>query len=84
MDDWVNEWISNGGVCRTVLATPGLLKNYVKKAIQKSHYENMLSQFENSRRLQDIKHDNYTNIGNYLNDKKPPKCHVKIQGKNKT
>ena len=26
-DDWLNQWISDGGDCRTAPATPGMLKS---------------------------------------------------------
>ena len=46
-----------------------VLKKDVKKAIQMSHHEDMLGQFENSRKLQDIKNDNFSTLQDYFHDK---------------
>ena len=34
-------------------------ESYVQKAISRSHYEDIMSSFETSRKLQDIKHSDF-------------------------
>ena len=54
-------------------------KTDVKKAIQKDHYKDMLSQFESSRKLKDIKHDNFTTFQNYFNDRNLQNARMKFK-----
>ena len=44
-------------------------KSYIKNAILKSHYDDMISQFDESKKLQDIKNDNFMEVQEYFNDK---------------
>ena len=45
-----------------------ILKKDVKKAIQMSHIEDMLGQYENSRKLRDIENDNFSTLQDYFTD----------------
>jgi hypothetical protein len=56
-----------------------VLKKDVKKAIQMSHHEDMLGQFENSRKLQDIKNDNFSTLQDYFNDKNLENSRMKFK-----
>ena len=44
-------------------------KSDLQKAIYKSHYEDMMSNFENSRKLQDIKNSDFSKLQPYFNDR---------------
>ena len=44
-------------------------KQEIQKAIQKSHYDDMMGMFEGSSKLQDIKNDDFRQIQEYFNDK---------------
>ena len=40
----------------------------IQKAISNSHYKDMMAQFEGSRKLQDIRHSDFTKLQEYFND----------------
>ena len=61
------------------LNTRILRKDEIKKAITKSHFDNMMSQFEGSKKLQDIKTDNFQNIQDYFNDKNLESAKMKFR-----
>ena len=44
-----------------------------------SHHEDMLGQFENSRKLQDIKNDNFSTLQDYFNDKNLENSRMKFK-----
>ena len=54
-------------------------KTDIQKAIRKSHFINMMSQFEASRKLQDIKNDNFSHFQDYLNDKNLTSSRMKFK-----
>jgi hypothetical protein len=43
-------------------------KEDIEKAITKHHYRDMMSQFEGSKKLQDIRHNDFSKIQDYFND----------------
>ena len=47
-------------------------KTDIQKAINKSHYQNMMGRFEGSSKLEDIKKDNFRVHQEYFNDKNCP------------
>ena len=63
---------------------PDLNKNLIRKtdiqkAIRNSHYKDMMSQFEGSRKLEDIRHDNFRRLQGYFNDKNLEKARLKFK-----
>ena len=46
-----------------------ITKKDLQKAISKSHYEDMMIQFESSSKLQDIKNSNFNEMQGYFNDR---------------
>ena len=75
-------WPGLGQEVRQICANIGLpdINKYhvrkldIQKAIKASHYEDTISLFEGSSKLEDIKHDNFQAFQSYLNDKKFRKC----------
>ena len=51
----------------------------MQKAISKSHYEDMMSQFETSKKLQDIKNSDFENLQSYFNDKSIENARIKFK-----
>ena len=43
-------------------------KEEIQKAVDKNHYGDMMGQFEGSKKLQDIRHDDFSKIQDYFND----------------
>ena len=43
-------------------------KQEIKKAFKNSHYTDMMQKFEGSKKLEDIKNDNFRNMQDYFND----------------
>ena len=56
-----------------------MLKKDVQQAIRVSHYEDMMSQFESSRKLQDIKESDFTCLQPYFNDKNLKNSRMKFK-----
>ena len=54
-------------------------KKDVQKAITASHYKNMMSLFEGSRKLEDIRHDNFSSFQDYFNDKNIETARMKFK-----
>ena len=54
-------------------------KEDVQKAISKSHFEDMMTQFESSSKLQDIKNSNFNEMQSYFNDRNLEKSRVKFK-----
>ena len=46
-----------------------LTKEEIQQAVEKSHREDMMSQFEHSSKLQDIKNCDFSTYQTYFNDK---------------
>ena len=69
-------------ICQLVgisdLNTHSLRKHEIKKAIAKSHFEDMMSQFEGSKKLKDISMDNFQNFQDYFNDKNLESARMKF------
>ena len=61
------------------LNTRSLRTNEIKQAIAKSHFDNMMSQFEGSKKLQDIKMDNFQHFQDYFNDKNLESARMKFR-----
>ena len=58
-------------------------KQDVKKAIFKAHYQEMMIQFDTSKKLQDIKHDNFHELQDYFNDKSLENARMKFKIRSK-
>ena len=56
-----------------------MMKKEVQHAIRVSHYEDMMSQFESSRKLQDIKESDFTGLQPYFNDKNLENSRIKLK-----
>ena len=70
-------------ICEAI-GIPDLNKNLIRKtdiqkAIRTSHYKDMMSQFEGSRKLEDIRHDNFRRLQEYFNDKNLEKARLKFK-----
>ena len=56
-----------------------ICKKDVQKAISKSHFEDMMTQFESSSKLQDIKNSNFSEMQSYFNDKNLENSRMKFK-----
>ena len=56
-----------------------LTKQEMQQAIGKSHQEDMLSQFEHSSKLQDIKNSDFSTFQAYFNDKSIENARTKFK-----
>ena len=56
-----------------------MMKKEVQKAIEVSHYEDMMSQFDSSRKLQDIKDSDFSCLQPYFNDTNLEKSRTKFK-----
>ena len=54
-------------------------KTVIQKAVEKSHWEDMMSQFDHSSKLQDIKNYDLKNIQPYFNDKNIENSRIKFK-----
>ena len=54
-------------------------KKDIQKAIQKSHYSDMISLFEGSSKLEDIRYDSFSQIQEYFNDKNLETARMKFR-----
>ena len=54
-------------------------KEDIRKAIQNSHYEHMMQLFEGSRKLQDIKEDDFRSMQPYFHDKNLQSARTKFK-----
>ena len=54
-------------------------KQEIKKAIAHANYESMMQQFEGSRKLEDIKFDDFTNMQEYFNDRNLERARMKFK-----
>ena len=54
-------------------------KKELQKAIQVSHYEDMMSQFDSSRKLQDIKGSDFSSLQTCFNDKNLENARIKFK-----
>ena len=59
--------------------THKISKSDIQKAIYKSHYEDMMSCFENSRKLQDIKNSDFSKLQPYFNDRSLENARIKFK-----
>ena len=59
--------------------THKISKSDIQKAIYKSHYEDMISCFERSRRLQDIKNSDFSKVQPYFNDRSLENARTKFK-----
>ena len=70
-------------ICQAI-GIPDLNKNVIRKtdiqkAIKNSHYKDMMSQFEGSKKLEDIRHDNFKGLQGYFNDKNLENARLKFK-----
>ena len=56
-----------------------MMKKEVQQAIRVSHHEDMMSQFDSSRKLQDIKESDFTCLQPYFNDKNLENSRMKFK-----
>ena len=56
-----------------------VLKRDIQKAIKISHYDHMMGQFEGSKKLQDIKNDNFHQTQEYFKDKNLNNARMKFK-----
>ena len=54
-------------------------KEQIQEAIFEEHYRTMIVQFETSKKLKDIKHDNFRQIQGYFNDKNLTNARLKFK-----
>ena len=54
-------------------------KEQIQEAIFEEHYRTMIVQFETSKKLKDIKHDNFRQIQGYFNDKNLSNARLKFK-----
>ena len=54
-------------------------KREIQKAIEKSHYEDMMEQLEGSKKLEDIKHCNFQQMQEYFNEKNIENSRLKFK-----
>ena len=54
-------------------------KKDIQAALKKSHYAHMMSLFEGSKKLDDIKHDSFHNIQPYFDDKNLESARMKFK-----
>ena len=60
-----------------------LAKKEIQRAIEKSHQEDMMNQFENSKKLQDIRHSDFNKFQSYFNDKNIENARMKFKIRSK-
>ena len=80
-------WPGLGQEVRQICANIGLsdINKYqvrkpdIQKAIKASHYKDMMSLFEGSSKLEDIKHDNFRVFQSYFNDKNLETARMKFK-----
>ena len=60
-----------------------MTKQEIQQAIEKSHQEDMLSQFEHSSKLQDIKNSDFSTFQAYFNDKSIENARTKFKKRSK-
>ena len=58
-------------------------KREIQSAISQAHYEDMMQQIEESRKLEDIKHGDFKNRQDYLNDKNLKSARLKFKVRTK-
>ena len=56
-----------------------LRKQEIKKALEISHFEDMMSKFESSKKLEDISLDNFREIQGYFNDQNLEAARMKFR-----
>jgi hypothetical protein len=60
-----------------------ILKEHLQQAIQKSHHEDMMSQFVHSKKLQDIKESDFSDFQPYFHDKNIENARTKFKIRSK-
>ena len=58
-------------------------KKDIQIALKKSHYEHMMTLFEGSKNLEDIKNDDFHNIQPYFDDKNLESARIKFKTRTK-
>ena len=70
-------------ICREIqipnINTHKVSKTVIQKAVENSHWEDMMSQFDQSSKLQDIKYCDFKNIQPYFKDRNIENSRIKFK-----
>ena len=60
-----------------------MTKKEIQRAIKRSHYDDMMTQFQNSKKLKDIRNIDFSHFQEYFNDRDLETSRMKIKIRSK-